>query len=67
MTIIYFDHTDTPCDQLKTIARVVSKKLPDCLFLPKSFEVLQECSEETLLGAKAMIEEALQKKQEESC
>lgn len=67
MTIIYFDHADISKEQLLAIAQYVSKKVPDCLFIPKSFEVLQECSEEALLEAKARIEKALQKKQEESC
>ena len=67
MTIIYVDYANTSTELLAETVLLISKNFPDGLFLPKSFEVFQECSEETLLEAKAMIEAALQKKQEESC
>ncbi len=63
MTVVYFD-TDYPKEQLPHLARAMKDKLNDeVLLVPKSFEVLLDCSVEQLEVVKAKIEEAIKLKE----
>lgn len=66
MNILYYD-TTVPYEDLFKIVKQTKKVIgEDLIVLPKSFELLTDCSEETLLGVRDLIDKALYTKQTES-
>lgn len=59
MTLIYYD-MQMPRDELQGLAQKIRESIDDeILFLPKSFDVYLDVSEEQLLSVKNTIESAL--------
>ena len=67
MNILYYD-TTVPYENLFKIVKQTKEVIgEDLIVLPKSFELLTDCSEKTLLDARDLIDKALYTKQTESC
>lgn len=67
MNILYYD-TTVPYEKLYTIVKHVREAIgEELIVLPKSFELLTDCTEKQLLEVKDMIDKALYTKQNESC